>query len=97
MTIKCDTPAAANWQLIETAPKDGTPFIACLRVFQHGAFAYHDMHIVLVSDETGEIHADFYQGKSLIDYEFWRPLPPPPIVDDPAPPSPVAGRRTDAP
>ena len=34
-----------------------------------GTFAYHDMHIVLVSDETGEIHADYYQGWSLADYD----------------------------
>lgn len=67
-----------GWRPIESAPRDGTEFIATVRVFSNSAFSHHDMHIVAVDDETGELANHYEQGWRLEDYEFWRPLPAPP-------------------
>ena len=68
----------SEWKTIESAPRDGTEFIATVRVFSNSAFSHHDMHIVAVDDETGELANHYEQGWRLDDYEFWRPLPAPP-------------------
>jgi hypothetical protein len=70
------------WRPIESAPRDGALFIATVRVFSVGVFSHHDMHIVAVDDETGEIADNYEQGWRLEDYEFWRPLPAPPRSAD---------------
>ena len=70
--------ADEGWRPIESAPRDGTEFIATVRVFSNSAFSHHDMHIVAVDDETGELANHYEQGWRLEDYEFWRPLPAPP-------------------
>ena len=67
-----------GWRPIENAPRDGTEFIATVRVFSNSAFSHHDTHIVAVDDETGELANHYEQGWRLEDYEFWRPLPAPP-------------------
>lgn len=69
-----------NWQPISSAPRDGQRFLATLRVHhaKDGSFSHHDMHVIAVDDETGEIDPDFDQGWGIEDYEFWMPLPAPP-------------------
>lgn len=76
-----------GWRPIETAPRDGTPFLATTRVYDHssGKFSHHDTHIVWADDETGEIANEAEQGWRLEDYEFWRPLPAPPSASQPRP------------
>jgi hypothetical protein len=70
--------ADEGWRPIESAPRDGALFIATARAFSGDVFSHHDMHIVAVEDETGEIADNYEQGWRLEDYEFWRPLPAPP-------------------
>ena len=79
-----EAPVAADegWRLIESAPRDGTEFIATVRVFSNNAFSHHDTHIVAVDDETGELANHYEQGWRLEDYEFWRPLPVPPTGEE---------------
>lgn len=67
-----------GWRPIDSAPKDGTPFLATLRIFnaQTKEFMHHDTQVVWVDDETGELHPDCYFGWDLADCEFWMPIPP---------------------
>lgn len=76
----------SEWRLISEAPRDGTLFLACLKVgmwnrAQDTRTEYWETHIVWVDDETGEIDGDAYQGWSLEDYSHWMPLPPPPETE----------------
>lgn len=69
-----------DWQAIESAPKDGTAFLAYLRVFSSETreLLFGVTHLVYCDDETGDLHDDCEQGWRLEDYEYWMPLPPPP-------------------
>ena len=71
-----------EWEPIETAPRDGTSFLVTTRVFSShtGKFLHHDTHIVWIDTDTGEIDIDADQGWPLEAYEFWMPLPPPPVA-----------------
>jgi len=74
-----------DWQPIETAPKDGTSFIAGLWVTMWNAARdnsrrYWEVHLICVDDETGEITADSHQGWELSDYSHWMQIPKPPTA-----------------
>ncbi|WP_311270335.1 hypothetical protein [Sphingobium sp. WCS2017Hpa-17] len=71
----------AGWQPIETAPRDGTHFLATaiVRNVKTGA-RWWETYVIWADDETGEIHPDCDHGWSNIDdYSHWMPLPAPPI------------------
>ena len=67
------------WRPIESAPRDGTTFLAAVEVMSNktGA-AWWELHLVACDDETGNIHHDYDQGWSLDAYTHWMPLPGPP-------------------
>jgi len=73
-----------GWQPIETAPRDGVPFIAKAYVnsAKSGA-AWEENHVIWCNDETGEIHNDCEQGWEVDDYSLWMPLPAPPAAQEP--------------
>ena len=80
-----DAQHSAGWQTMDSAPRDGTPFLATVRVFTvttpgTRSHTHDDTHLIYCDDETGEIHNDCEQGWRLEDYEFWMPLPPPPAI-----------------
>jgi hypothetical protein len=66
------------WKAIETAPRDGTPFLACVGVKHINGSRFIETHVVRVDEDTGEIDTDFDQGWSVADYDYWMPLPKPP-------------------
>jgi len=78
----------SEWQPIETAPKDGVKFLATVRVYSAhtGKLQYHQMDVISVDPETGEIDLDDDRGWPLEAYEFWMPLPKPPTLTAPTPP-----------
>jgi len=68
------------WRPMETAPRDGTPFIAAVLVYVNGVASHWDRHIIAADDETGEIPNEMEQGWSFDDYTHWAPLPEPPAA-----------------
>ncbi len=75
---KSDGLSLAGWRPMTELPLPDGPFLATVRVFTHGIFSHHDMHVICLSDEIEEVHPDFDHGWTLDDYEFWQPLPAPP-------------------
>jgi hypothetical protein len=69
-----------EWQPIQTAPEDGTPILATLRVFaaQDKRFLRWETHIIWFDDDGHGVHDDAYQGWDWGSYEFWQALPAPP-------------------
>jgi hypothetical protein len=71
-----------TWKTIDSAPTDRC-FIATLRVYNSDkSFSNHDMHIVAIDEDTGDIDSYLEQGWSLSDYEYWDELPAPPDYGD---------------
>jgi Lar family restriction alleviation protein len=69
-----------SWQGIESAPRDGTPFIAKAYVSSTKTGAeWEENHVIWCHDETGEIHSDCEQGWGVDDYSLWMPLPASPL------------------
>jgi hypothetical protein len=73
----------SEWKSIETAPRDGTSFLATIEVRQwnlarDNCHTFWEVHVVRVDDETGDIDDDVNQGWGITDYSHWMPLPPPP-------------------
>jgi len=66
----------SDWQPIETAPKDGTEFLAAIQVHNTRGDEWWERHVVAVDDATGDLISD--QPWSLGDYSHWMPLPDPP-------------------
>lgn len=75
--------AMHGWQPIETAPRDGTHFLATAIVRNIKTDArWWETHVIWADDETGEVHPECDHGWSRIeDYSHWMPLPPPPAID----------------
>lgn len=73
-----------NWQPIDTAPRDGTPFIAALWVKHTNGRSWQETHIVWCDDETGEIDSACDQGWSRVDdYVAWMSVPDLPPIKEP--------------
>lgn len=72
-----------GWRPIASAPKDGTDFIAAIKVRYRrgGAFTWR-LDILAMDPETGDIEDDRYSGWRFEDYTHWMPLPDPPETDD---------------
>ena len=68
----------SEWQPIESAPRDGTQFIATTMVSHIDGRRWRETHLIWCDDETGEIHHDCEQGWQVDDYAYWQPLPAPP-------------------
>ena len=67
--------AVVEWQPIETAPRDGTPILAILKVTNNKTnFAWHEPNVIWATDDE----SDWYRGWGFDDYTHWMPLPPPP-------------------
>lgn len=60
---------AAEWQSAETAPRDGSEFIACNRGFAPFTCRFW---------QGGFVHYDFDEGVIRYGFDLWRPLPTPP-------------------
>jgi hypothetical protein len=71
-----------QWRPIESAPRDGTPVMAAVEVFDSTTRQSlgWDMHIIFADDETGQIHNDCEAGWRFDDYTHWLPLPATPEV-----------------
>lgn len=68
------------WMPIETAPRDGTHFLATILVrnIKTGK-SWWETYVIWADDETQEVHNDCDHGWTQIDdYSYWMPLP-----DDP--------------
>lgn len=69
-----------QWRPIETAPKDGTQFLAAVYAQNiKDRTAWWEIHILCLDDETGHIHDDYERGWDLVAYSHWMPLPLPPL------------------
>lgn len=75
------TPDANGWMPIETAPRDGTPFLA------YGSFLYQDDKAPTECTEIAEYSGDpewpwrNADSKCQPDfYSHWQPLPKPPVT-----------------
>ncbi len=64
----------SEWQPIETAPKDGTPILVCVRL--SSAYAYHS--VVEWMDGIGWWNGDVFPE----NITHWSPLPPLPEEGD---------------
>jgi hypothetical protein len=72
----------ATWQPIETAPKDGTPIVACLGIdndgnplnsFDHGV---HTQRIAWWGEEGWVSYVDQpHEPKCFFEPKFWMPIP----------------------
>ncbi len=62
-------PSAEGWRPAETAPRDGTEFIACNLGFAPFTCRFW---------QGGFVHYDFDDGVIRYGFELWRPLPPAP-------------------
>lgn len=61
-----------EWRDIETAPKDGTPFLAFIPMYQ-------EFCVISYSGWGGGVWSDRGIGKwSLDEIQHWMPLPDPP-------------------
>jgi hypothetical protein len=81
------------WLPIETAPDDGTPFLATLPVYNTaGEFIHHDTHVIAVDEDTGDLVDDY--GWGLGDYQFWMPLPSPPLHETAIPEQSACDHRS---
>lgn len=65
-----------EWRDIESAPRDGTEFLATTMVSHATGRRWRETHLIWCDDETGQIHADCEQGWEVDDYQFWHPIPP---------------------
>ena len=63
-----------NWQPIETAPMDGTPFLAWDGNIDMYVVYYSQSHKSLIDQQLGE-WPEYYP-------KLWHPLPPPPVVNE---------------
>lgn len=68
----------AGWRPIETAPRDGMPFLAAIWVSHNDCARRWDMHVIGYDGVEGEMNSDFETGWDLEDYSHWMPLPPAP-------------------
>lgn len=67
-----------GWMPIETAPKDGTPFLAAIYVRHNDEPRRWDMHVIGYDAAYDEMNSDFETGWEIEDYAFWQHLPTPP-------------------
>lgn len=69
-----------GWQTMETAPKDGTPILACIEyIDEPNREVWWNTHILVYdSGQSTGIDLDHERGWRWEDYLFWMPLPPPP-------------------
>lgn len=77
------TPASGGWMPIETAPRDGTRFLAAARINCSDGTAWWERQSIYVDEESGIV---FYDGGDdtgweLTDYRFWQPLPASPTIE----------------
>ncbi len=76
----------SEWQPIETAPRDGTPFFAGLWV-EHKVNAEPprttwETFYVWVDEERGDFDLDCDPGWSIDDFQCWVPAPKLPAPPD---------------
>lgn len=78
--IKCRfDPLAASWQVIETAPKDGSPFLAATVCQSMHGTEWWDMSVAVWDAGRGCANDRF--NADIDGFTHWRPLPPPPASD----------------
>lgn len=68
-----------EWQPIETAPTNGTEFLAAIFVTNDRGGSWWERHVVAIDDETGAITDGLYMGWDRGDYSHWHALPAPPL------------------
>ena len=69
-----------TWQPIETAPRDGSEFLAVVEVKNLYGLRWHERRVIWVDEETGDLSEDCDFGWSLDDYTHWMPLPDAPTT-----------------
>ncbi len=80
-----------GWRPIESAPKDGTSFLAACEIINTMTKqSWWVMVVLWCDDETGELDSDCDPGFALDDCSHWMPLPAAPTPEQP----PLASRST---
>jgi len=70
----------SDWQPMETAPRDGTPFLAIVPVRNRvTGERWHEMNVIWADDGDG--CPEWERGWSFEDYTHWMRLPTPPAED----------------
>ena len=65
-----------EWRAMETAPKDGSPFLATLLVYDRRTDESEwQTNIIRWDDATGALDQNFYDGWDWDDYTNWQPSP----------------------
>lgn len=77
------TPASGGWMPIETAPRDGTRFLAAVRINCSDGTSLWERQSIYVDEESGIVFYDGGDdtGRELTDYRFWQPLPEAPTIE----------------
>lgn len=70
----------SEWMGIESAPKDGTPFLAAIYVRHNDEPRRWDIHVIGYDAAYDEMNSYFETGWEIEDYAFWMPLPKPPAL-----------------
>jgi len=73
---------------MDEAPRDGTPFIAAVRLQSSltGEVFWSEPHIVAFdADLPGCVSDDFFQAYEFDNYSAWMPVELPPLPDIPPP------------
>lgn len=72
---------ASGWQPIETAPKDGTRFLAFTSDFEYGVSFNQCVQEARWSGKTPDDHVGHFQSRNGQMVLYWMPMPaPPPLI-----------------
>ena len=65
-----------KWQPIETAPTDGTPFLAIMHDGKQGVVAFYNESYIV-----GSLDCSYCESYERDDFTHWMPLPEQPTME----------------